>query len=224
MIDVVIPYKRSRTDELIYTLRSLKNFRHKNVWIIGDKPRGVDLEKVRFLPFRQTADIAQNTLEILNIACKTPEISDDFVWWHDDMYCMEQVSELPLRHRGSSDGLVQHYASRPNNYYTRRLKDTTVYLKSIGISSPVCYEVHMPFKINKAKWLALKLDNRYNKLSVYGNVYNLGGTELDEDVKVRTRDHIPAGPFVSSFDHTFGRNSLGNKVRGLFPEKGQYEI
>ena len=82
----------------------------------------------------------------------------------------------------------------------------------------------MPFKINKAKWLALKLDNRYNKLSVYGNVYNLGGTELDEDVKVRTRDHIPAGPFVSSFDHTFGRNSLGNKVRGLFPEKGQYEI
>lgn len=218
-MDIVIPYRKARSDELIYALRSLKNFNHGKVFIIGDDPQ---LQNITYIPYRQTGNIAENTQRILDIACAAPEISDNFVWMADDMYFMKPVYRIPVLHRGTYDEIIERYKLRLHNFYVNRMVQTNKMLKSLGIENPLCYEVHAPFVINKKRWQALDLPNGCNKLSMYGNVYKLGGTRT-RDMKVRARDWIPSGSFASSYDNTFRTNSLGKYVRELFPDRSVYE-
>lgn len=221
MKSIVIPYKASNSDELRYALRSLKNYKHKDLWIIGDKPDFIN-DDVNYLPYRQTADIAQNTLNIIKMACENPDITENFVLMHDDMYFMRKISAIPVYHRGTYDEVLEGYKNRLSNYYLRRMKNTKVHLMKLGVEKPLCYELHIPFTINKSKWLELELDTRYNKLSVYGNLHKIGGTK-HKDVKVRSKNRVPGGLFVSSHESSFAYNDLGKKIRALFIEKGQYE-
>lgn len=218
-MDIVIPYRRSRSEELIYTLRSLKNVQHGEVFIIGDDP---NLQNIHHIPYRQTSDIAYNTHTILNIACSTPEISENFIWMADDMYFMKPVQTIPVLHRGAYDDIIASYSHRLHNFYVNRMIKTNEKLKSMGIEKPLCYEVHAPFVINKSKWNKLEIPGDYNKLSMYGNLCNLGGTKT-KDVKVRSKDWVPKGCFASSYDNTFRTNRLGKLIREIFPEKSEYE-
>lgn len=218
--DVVIPYRRSRSDELIYALRSLKNVPHGDVWVIGDDPN----LNVHHIPYRQAYDIAKNTLNILNLAVSTPEISEDFIWMADDTYIMQPIRKVPIMHRGTYDRLLERYEGRVYNYYVQRMIKTNIKLKGLGVQNPLCYELHVPFVISKKKWLQVSehITPDLNKLSMYGNLCNLGGIKT-RDVKVRQKDWIPQGPFASSHERTFGSNSLGRKVRELFGERSVYE-
>lgn len=217
-MDIVIPYRNSRSDELIYTLRSLQNVQHGRIYIIGNNP---GLQNIVHIPAIQTSDVARNTHNILNLACRLPDISDDFIWMADDMYFMEKIDNIPVLHKGTYDELLEKYGLR-NNFYINRAIKTNDHLKSLGIKSPLCYETHAPFVINKKKWRELNISAEYNKLSMYGNQCSLGGTKT-EDVKVRQKDRIPNGPFASSYDVTFNTNSLGKLIREMFPERSIYE-
>lgn len=218
--DIVIPYKRNRSNELVYALRSLKNLPHGKVFVIGDNPN----LNVNHIPYRQGFDIAKNTLSILNLAVDTPEISDDFIWMADDMYIMQSIRKIPTLHRGSYDDLIEKYAARHHNFYVQRMIKTNKILKELGVKSPLCYELHIPVTINKKKWLRVSehITQDLNKLSMYANLNNLGGTKT-KDVKVRKKDWIPKGSFASSHERTFDTNSLGRKVRDMFGERSEYE-
>lgn len=228
-MDIVVPYRQSRSEELRYALRSLKNVPHSRVFIIGDRPSFVS-GKVIHIPYRQGSDIAKNTLNILNLAVDVPEVSDNFIWMADDMYFMQKVYRIPVLHRGSYDDVLAKYENRRFNYYVQRQIKTNEKLKSIGINNPLCYEIHVPFVINKKKWMSVRehITPEFNKLSMYGNLCNIGGTKpkyknSNFDVKVRQKDWIPDGAFASSHDATFGTNSLGKLVRERFSERSEYE-
>src|SRR5688572_8712696 len=105
-MDVVIPYRQSPSQELIYALRSLKNIPHGRVFVIGDDPRLSD--KVTHVPYRQTMDIALNTLTIMNMAASHPGISEDFIWMHDDVFVMRKV-HVSTHHRGRYAGILEAY-------------------------------------------------------------------------------------------------------------------
>jgi hypothetical protein len=219
--DVVVPYRRSYSDEITYMSRSLANIPHRNVYVIGDKP------KLRFwhIPFKQTSDVAKNTFNILNEAANTEDISDNFIWMSDDMFIMKPLETLPIHHRGFiRDILAGYKGRRKTNYYTQRMQRTYNKLLQLGVKDPLCYELHIPFLINKQKWneVAKYIKGDYNKLTMYGNLHNIGGTKID-DVKVRTRDWVPKGAFISTHDSTFGVNAAGRLVREKFNEKGQYD-
>lgn len=221
---IVIPYKRSGTDELIYALRSLRNYSHTNVVIIGDKPEKLDLDKITYIKFRQTPNIARNTSEILKLACTLKEVTEDFVFMHDDMYVLQKITKIPVYHRGPYEEVIEKYTRRFANYYIRRMRVTNHYLKTQGIKKPLCYELHVPFVFNKKKLMQLELDERFNKLSLYGNTYKIGGIKKLKDVKVRNKEWLPTGKFASSHDNTFNRNKLGKTLREMFNEKSVYEL
>lgn len=220
-MDIVIPYRKSRSDELIYTLRSLKNIRHDKVYIIGDNP---NLQNIMYIPYTQTSDIAKNTLNILNLACDTPDISENFIWMHDDMYFMGRIYSIPILHRGTYDEILESYENRRYNFYVQRMIATNEKLKSMGIDKPLCYEVHAPFVISKKKWhkVSEHIAPEFNKLSMYGNLCSIGGAKT-KDVKVRQKNWIPQGNFASSYDATFGTNNLGKLVRERFSKRSEYE-
>lgn len=222
-MDVVIPYRRTRSDELVYALRSLKNIRHNKVFIIGDRPYFIS-DKVIHIRYRQTYDIAKNTLNIINLAVETTKVSEEFIWLHDDTYFMQPIRKIPILHRGTYDEVLEKYQNRRFNYYVQRQIRTNARLKDLGIENPLCYELHVPFVISKKRWLEVReyITPDLNKLSMYGNLCKIGGTKT-RDVKVRQKDWVPEGVFASSHERTFGTNSLGKKVRELFPERSIYE-
>lgn len=222
-MDVVIPYRRTRSDELVYALRSLKNIRHNKVFIIGDRPDFIS-DQVIHIRYRQTYDIAKNTLNIINLAVETTKVSEEFIWLHDDTYFMQPIRKIPILHRGTYDEVLEKYKNRRFNYYVQRQIRTNARLKDLGIENPLCYELHVPFVISKKRWLEVReyITPDLNKLSMYGNLCKIGGTKT-RDVKVRQKDWVPEGVFASSHERTFGSNSLGKKVRELFPERSIYE-
>lgn len=220
-MDIVIPYIYTRSDELIYVLRSLKNIPHRNVYIIGDKPR-FQLKNITYFYQEQTHNPALNTNTILTKICETEEISDDFIWLADDIYFLKPIKEIPTLHRGLYKDIVEKNKKLRPNFYRKRIEATYKYLLDRGIKDPLCYELHTPFVINKQKWLELDLSPEYNKRSVYGNIYNIGGTET-KDVKVRTKDWIPQGLFASSHDGVFDNQRFGDYIRDKFKNKGYYE-
>lgn len=221
MKDIVVPYRRSNSDEIRYMLRSLRNVPHGNVYVIGDKTQ----YNVNHIPYKQTSDIAINTLNIINIAASHSDISDDFIYMHDDQYIMKPIEDIPVHHRGYYKDVVRYYMSRHrHSFYTLRMRRTFERLKKLGIEDPLCYELHIPFVINKSMWngVSQHITKDLNKLSMYGNLNNIGGTEI-KDVKVRSKDIIPTGNFVSTHDNTFLINQAGKMIRDKFNEKSQYE-
>lgn len=221
LMDVVIPYKSTNTDEIKYAIRSLVNIRHRNVYVIGDDPK----LKVKYIPFKQGRSIGKNTFDILNIACKNKEITDNFIWMHDDMIIQKPVKNIPLLYKAPFSELINFFdTSNRDNYYTKRAKRTYKKLLSMGIQNPLSYELHIPFVINKQKWNAVssKIGTSHNKLSMYANIYNLGG-ERSRDVKVRNRNWVPNGEFISTHDGSFYSNRVGEVIRNKFAEPSKYE-
>ena len=222
-MDVVIPYKKTNSKELIYMIRSLENLPHGEIYITGDE---APLTGVTQIPFSQVYDVATNTLGILDFACQQADISSDFIWMSDDIFVMEKISELPVSHRGEYAGICKEYRLANNQtYYTRRMERTRDRLIDLGIEKPLCYELHMPFVINKRKWnnIRMEINNKLNKLSMYGNLNRIGGTMV-EDCKTRSLKLIPEGPFISTFDDVFERGAAGQLIREKFNRRSPYEI
>jgi hypothetical protein len=222
LYSIVIPYKRNNTDELTYAVRSLKNFPHKDIWIIGDKPEGLDLTKVHHIPYRQTRDIVGNSLEILRIACTTSGISDDFVWWHDDMFALQPIKRLPIYYTTSYKDILDR--TTIHNLYVSLRRNTYRKLTEIGIKDPLYFDVHQPFIFNKQKVLDI-FDHlgRVNKISFYANYYGIKGIQIGRDLKVRRDEPPVSNKLVSTYDSSYRVNTVGDRIRSLFYEKSQYE-
>lgn len=221
MYDVVIPYITTRSTELLYVLRSLKNLPHRNVYIVGDRPR-FNLKDVIFFKQEQTANPALNTYTVMNKICETSEVSDDFIWLADDIMITEPVKEIPIWHRGLIKDRIDSFDNRRLNHYQKRLINTYEVLKSRGIDEPLFYDMHIPFVFNKNKWLALDSSPEIKKMSLYGNTYQIGG-EYHPDVKDRRGDNIPQYQFASSYDGSFNQGVLYDYITNKFKDKGAYE-
>lgn len=221
MNDIVIPYRKSYSDELRYTLRSLQNIPHRDVYIIGDKTKF----RVNHVYYTQTVNTAKNTLSIIDLAVNTPDISEDFIYMHDDMYILKPITRLEVHHRGLYVDIINNYQQRDiYNFYVERMRRTYNKLLQLEIKQPLCYELHIPFMINKTKWRAVRsnLTPQLNKLSMYGNLNHIGGTTMP-DVKVRTKNYIPDDTFISTHDASFNTGYAGQYIKELFNKPYKYE-
>lgn len=222
-MDIVVPYRKSMSNEIVYMMRSLKNLPHHNVYVFGDDPELSN--KVIHVPYKQTIDISLNTLTIVNMACADQRVSNNFIFMHDDFYIMNKVYQIPTFHRGSYKSILERYQiRRKRGFYVLRMERTYKKLISMGVTDPLCYELHIPFVINKKKWESVSrhITKDLNKLSMYGNLNKLGGTQIS-DVKVHSRDKIPNGNFISTHDTTFGTNQVGKLIRDKFSVRCKYE-
>jgi len=221
MKDVVIPYRLSRSGELNYTLRSLKNLAHRNVFIIGDYPSG--LRGIEYIPYYQSHNVAKNTLEILKIALDNENISDDFIWMHDDMMILRPIRKIPIYHMGSYEQVIEN--TKQNNFYKKIKVNTFNLLKEHGVQDPLFFDVHTPFVFNKTKLSqAIHLMNdKVNKISLYANLNGLEGKRIPQDVKVRGLKTYYHDTFVSTHDASFGVGETGKRIREIFKEKSKYE-
>lgn len=216
MMDCVWVYKSvGLQQELEWSIKSVKNIEHQNKYIVGDKPI-FETDAIHIKPPIVRMAMLSPHHDVINKLNYTTslDISDDFILLNDDFFCMKP-SSIPIAHRGK---LEDHFNNRRiNDAYTKTLKKTLDYLKSIGIDEPLSYELHIPMVFNKEKLSQLYAtiipmithNSPMLTRSLYGNIYNIGGAYMDD---VKNVDNFEAHNFLSTNETTFN-SSIGNYIR-----------
>lgn len=228
-------------EELRYSLRSLRNLPHSEVWIVGYKPNWVT--NVNYLPVQALGHKYTNGLLNTRAILECPDIADDFILFNDDFFVTRFYdAPLPMFHQGSlAERILTRQVQVGNSQYNRSMLDTWRILKMWRIENPVSYSVHYPMPINKwnMKYVLDRVDKDWadygkkriahlHRRTLYGN-YSQGDSygpvsdckivDYSDDGKSTYR----RGAFISTDDLPFQKGLVGSYIRGLFPDPSPYE-
>jgi len=211
---------------LRYALRSLQHVPHGRVWIAGYKPSWV--KGVRYVPVPQRGTKYENSTANLRAACSHPDLSEEFLFWQDDVFLMRPVGSIGMYHRGPVAGVERYYASRAHGMYLRGLRETRALLKRLGYPDPLSYELHVPMPMRKTEVLkALDIGRNIralHKRTLYGNLFGVGGTRMRDPKVVRLNEPVnTAALFLSTMPQTFEHGKVGQYIRRSFPDASPYE-
>lgn len=235
-MDIVYTVKPSEeNEELRYSLRSLKNIPHRNVYFVGYKPSWVSSEVIHIdHPKVGGGKIRSTNSNWLRVAT-TKDVSKLFVLFNDDFFVLKPVSKLPFMHLGSHAKFAKYYQdNHPLSSYTKVINNTTQRLTELGIEEAFSYELHIPTIISKqAVRLALFKSNfKFSPLNVRTialSLMEVGGKKVP-DVKFYSNHEVGKNPveplskltFVSTMDGAWD-SKVGEFVKSKFKEKCKYE-
>jgi hypothetical protein len=220
-------------DELRYSLRSLRNLPHGQVWIVGHKPRWV--RNVQHLPTRQARTKYENSTANLLTACTHPDVSARFVYFNDDFFVWNPVAEVPVLHRGPVEPVRRSYERRygrgpVGKSWRGGMGQTAALLDSWGVDPVLSYELHIPMLLDKQRMVdAIRKASpagivALHKRTLYGNLYRIGG-ECADDCKVFSTAHrwTDDQPFLSTSDRVFRAGRVRQAIEARFPKPSPYE-
>jgi len=227
-MDFVYACRDGENEELRYSIRSVLNsFPNSNIWVIGGKPNWYT---GNYIKVDQTSSSHKNQLANFKAACESQDIADDFILMNDDFFIVDQIKSIEYFYGDLlQDKIDLYYDLVGDNSYVRRLMQTNSRLIKYGIDQPLDYEMHIPFPVNKNKFkIVLEKDGRFNWRSIYGNLFNVGGTKI-KDVKVyesgpltkRSFDYNQPSNFLSSLDESF--EQIKPILEKLFPISAECE-
>ena len=224
--DIVYFVKDSESnEELRYSLRSLVNFPHRNVWFYGGCPKG--LKPDRYVYVKQDKDNKwQNVSTMLDMACVNRHISKNFWLFNDDFFIMNKVLH-PVNY--FSGDLYKRIVQLEDKHggiteYSQQLRNMCQELEALGCSSKN-YAVHYPMLINRQKALEL-LNTTDNPMfrSLYGNYANVKAI-CSNDCKIISKEKEWNGSnYLSTEDKAFADGIVGKQIRERFPDKCRYEV
>ncbi len=234
MRDVVFMVRTGREyEELRHALRSVAaNLPHGKVWVFGGEPRW--LVNAIHVPVRQGPVGHRNTARAMAAIAANRAISDEFYWFHDDMYVMEPVELIPRLWRCEWGEWAAGAAKRREPHGRVKTAATEEAFAAFGITPRYSYELHVPMPVERDElrrcvaevqaWRPEVL-TQVQKRSLYGNWSgSYGGERLAADVKFyRATSPEWVGPFASSADLALGMSPLGRVVRERFSEPCRYE-
>ena len=201
---IVIPYKKTWSRELEYSIKSLKNVPHDGVFIIGDKP-DYDVPATIIAPEpHQTPHNAYVDVFMKHYTACIEIDADWLLMFNDDIFCLSPYN-FKMYDRGS---ITEHIAERRrNDAYKTMLQNTYDYLVANGETTKD-YTTHTPFLYKRKNLLALinqvmpeiKRGKALSIRTLYGNIFNVP-SETIKDVK---NPEVYEGlPILSTNEHTF---------------------
>lgn len=229
----------NNSEELRYSLRSLKNIPHGKVIIAGEKPDWVT--NVTFLPVPQMYTKPKNVGMNMRAAVESELVSDDFILMNDDFFFMKNILEMPTLNFGPMSEVIARYNQRypEGSPYITNMIELYEYLQNHGHKKPISYELHTPMVLNKQNVKELWDDIKgplYQFRSFYGNYFKVGGQSVP-DVKIfldgehndprytmNPLAYLENQTFLSVTGGSFKRGLPGEFVRSQFQEKSPYEI
>jgi hypothetical protein len=229
-MDFVYICKEGINEELKYSIRSvIESFPDSNIWVVGGKP---DWYVGNYINVEQKESKYKNAVENLKTISTSDQISESFVLMNDDFYIIKKINKIENFHGGYLLNKINLYQKlNGNSQYTRKLSGTYKKLKALGFENPLDYELHVPMIMEKEKLkIILELIDQFLWRSIYGNKFEVGGTEM-QDVKVYTTGplvlksynlNIDSHTYLSSSDSSF--NNIFNKIlKDKFNKKTKFE-
>ena len=230
-MDIVYVNKEGENPELRYSLRTLQNITHDNVWVFGGSPSWLNHDTVHYRSNAQRASPYSSTRSHIAAACNTREVSDPFLLWNDDFYVMKPIIDVPIMHRGSLKEWISKTPQARTIWWTG-LYETAALINTFEKPDHVewkSYDIHVPLPIYKyemkeALRLATKIrTDAVHLRTLYGNIAVEGiGTMVVDPKVTRRKDPFPRGPWLSSGDDTF-LSTVEPVLRYLFPDPCEYE-
>lgn len=228
----------NNSEELRYSLRSLRNVPHDQVVIIGEKPDW--LTNVLFIPVPQNSTKYQNVNANMMRAIHDDRISDKFVLMNDDFFIMKPLQEIEPLHFGYMQEVLNYYRQRygSDTPYINNMQSALHLLQSEGHKYPLSYELHVPMVMQRSVLKDI-YNNQTSRLfqvrSYYGNHVQVGGRQVS-DCKVFIDDnhndgaysqdpekYLAAQTFLSATGGAFKRGIVGEYIRRSFPSPSVYE-
>ena len=214
------------TEELRYSLRSLKNFPHGKVWFFGGAPEGIKPDEA--VEFQQEGETKwERVRNSLYKVCRTEEITPDFWLFNDDFFCMKPCMGIPTYYNGDLYSRVAEITERNHgaSAYSKELRRTAQMLESEGCGV-LNYAVHLPMLINRHD--AIKVLDAFSDVpmfrSLYGNYMSVGGVDR-KDVKIYSPLEEPdhEADWLSTTDISFRFGKVGVYIRSVFQAPSEYE-
>lgn len=220
-----------RNEELRYSLRSLSHFGDfhpaagDRIYIAGHQPEWVHnvvhvatAQKVG--PAHKQANAAGNLAAVLQVL-----VAEDapFLLMNDDFYICQPVDRMPVLHRGPLEEVM---ALHTKGRYATAMRQTAELLHELGLTEDLLsYELHVPMVFSPVRLtVALHAGSRVPGLqyrTLYGNLFNIGGQQLD-DVKLYTGKELFGNwPYLSSNDSL--PSHVLQHLQRLFPDPSLYE-
>ena len=108
-MDIVFVVRPGESNEVLrYSLRSLVNLPHRQVYISGYCPSWV--KNVIYIATDQEGnDDLDNSNHNLICAAIREDLSDNFILMNDDFFIMAPADVVPPMHQGSLDGTIERY-------------------------------------------------------------------------------------------------------------------
>lgn len=228
MLDIVYFVKaEDSNEELRYSLRSIeKNFEHGKVWFYGGCPNGLKPDKWIYVEQTQP-NKWERVKNMLYLACKNNEITEDFYLFNDDFFIMKPWEYETVYNKDLYRLIVRSEGRTGRvNGYSQRMRDTVHALENAGYDVKN-YAVHMPIKLNRKK--VLETLNAFPGCSMfrslYGNYNDIGGVDR-HDCKIQSIDKEPTSEdiLLSTNDDSFRIGKVGEFIRAQFPNPCKYEL
>lgn len=152
-LDVVYPYKSYNWwVELKFSLRSLENLEHRNVYIAWWKEEWFN--NINRIETEENWNRFENICNALRLVCNNENVSDDFIYMMDDIYIMKPYT--PKRYYKST--LSEHINFLKTRDIYPCIYDKTIEKEFEYFWDREMYDCHRPVIFNKEKLLYV-LDN-----------------------------------------------------------------
>lgn len=229
MHDVVYTYKRWVADwiELRYSLRSLENLKHWNVFIIWDKPTWA--KNIIHIPMSDASNKYINVRRKCAKMSLDKRISEDFILMNDDFYILKPIDKLWYYIRWTMEDSLDEIE--------KTVWRTTFYeaINTVYKMYPEwdCFAVHAPIIFNKKKLYDIMKKywhKHFCKRSLYCNYYNIEWEPLKwwiTDCKIWWDKELTVNDereFMSSNDDIEKREDIIKFLNKKFPHKSKYEV
>lgn len=173
-MDAVYLYKRTNSDELLFSIRLLQKYYNNlgKIWVIGDRPPKTIADEIEHVFHRSTLTKWGDQLDKIRRIAQYNELSEDFILLNDDFFVTSDYTpQLLYNNQVSLESIVM---SRTHDQYHKSLQGTIEWLEENELGT-ANYELHVPMLLNKALVNSLMANIEVGRdlqfRSVYGNSY-----------------------------------------------------